>query len=88
MNSSKHNLRKMHRDYGKLYNKLVLNGLAGNQYKIKLANDSRLYRAIPVIEEGYQREHEGTVTMFILNPKDQKGIRNIHLEQIELLSDA
>ncbi len=78
----------MQGDYGKLYNELMLNGLAGNQYKVKLANDSRIYRAIPVIEEGYQREHEETVTMMILKPREFQGIRNIHLEQIELLADA
>lgn len=80
--------KELQGDYSELYNMLMLNGLAGNQYKVKLVNDSRIYRAIPVIEEGYQREHEETVTMMIINPEEYKGIRNIHLEQIELLSEA
>ena len=67
------------------YEKLVQNVQKGEIYTIKLKNDPQIYAAIPMIPPRFQNNNPQKFVLKILAPKEQNGVHELLLEEIEML---
>lgn len=73
------------RRYQERYETLVMNAQKGISYFVKLKNDPTIYRAIPMIDRGFDTSGDHQFLMKVLLPEKDKGVYLHMVDDIEML---
>lgn len=68
-----------------VFKSLVQNARKGTPYFIKLVNDPMVYRAIPLVQLGFDFEKDHKVFMKIVRPAGHKGVYRIDFNDLEMM---